>query len=308
MSEYDVIGLGMAAIDVAIRLEHMPTWENPGRISGFTLADGGAAGTACYVAATFGLRTGFIDTFGTDDMGVRKKRSLEQVGVDVSRMVRHDGPEDNIVIVYVQEQTGERVFGFNKRMLSHPVKPEELDRGYITSASYLHLDGAHIIASIEAARWAHQEGKTVILDAGKDQPEHPLMQALVAETDVLICGSGFAPKLTGKKDIWEAGRAALKKGPHIVVQTEGVNGSYTSSVEDEFHTKAFKVDVVDTTGAGDVFHGAYLVGLARGWNLQKIATFASAVAAIKCTVLGNRNGIPTMEQVDNFLHKHQLME
>jgi sulfofructose kinase len=308
MSEYDVIGLGMSAVDVAIQLEHMPTWENPGRISGFTLADGGAAGTACYVAATFGLRTGFIDTFGTDEMGARKKRSLEQVGVDISRMVRREGPEDNIVIVYVQEQTAERCFAFNKAMWTHPIRPEELDRGYIKSASYLHMDGSHVQASIEAARWAHQEGKTVVLDAGKDQPLSPEMQALVAETDILICGSGFAPKLTGKKDIWEAGRAALKKGPHIVVQTEGVNGSYTTSAEEEFHTKAFKVDVVDTTGAGDVFHGAYLVGLVRGWNLQQIATFASAVSAIHCTVLGNRKGIPSLEQVKQFLHEHQRSE
>jgi ribokinase len=304
MPEYDVIGLGMSVVDVAIRLERMPTWEDPGRVSGFTLADGGAAGTACYVVATFGLQTGFIDTFGSDEMASRKLRSLEQAGVDVSNMVRREGPEDNIVVVYVQEQTGERSFGFSRGMWTRPVRTDELDRDYLTSARYLHLDGTHGEASIHAARWMHEAGKTVVLDAAKtDKPVPKWQEVLVAETDVLICGSGFGTMLTGHEDIRQSGRTILNKGPRIVVQTEGVDGSYTVTAEEEFHTPAFKVNVVDTTGAGDVFHGAYLVGLAWGWDLGKTAVFASAVSAIHCTVLGNRKGIPTIEQVDGFLRE-----
>lgn len=304
MPEYDVIGLGMSVVDVAIRLERMPTWEDPGRVSGFTLADGGAAGTACYVVAAFGLQTGFIDTFGTDEMASRKLRSLEQAGVDVSHIVRREGPEDNIVVVYVQEQTGERSFGFSRGMWTRPVRTDELDRDYLTSARYLHLDGTHAEASIHAARWMHEAGKTVVLDAAKtDKPVPKWQEVLVAETDVLICGSGFGAMLTGHEDIRQAGRTILNKGPRIVVQTEGVDGSYTVTAEEEFHTPAFKVNVVDTTGAGDVFHGAYLVGLAWGWDLRKTAVFASAVSALHCTVLGNRKGIPTIEQVDAFLRE-----
>ena len=126
-------------------------------------------------------------------------------------------------------------------------------------------------------------------------------RALVAETDVLICGSGFAPMLTGEDDVWRAGRAALDLGPRVVVQTEGAAGSYTMSRDAEFHTPAFKVDVVDTTGAGDTFHGAYLVGLARDWSLERCASFSSAVAALHCTVLGNRKGIPSMDEVEALM-------
>jgi len=81
------------------------------------------------------------------------------------------------------------------------------------------------------------------------------------------------------------------------------DGSYTVSPDDEFHTPAFEVNVIDTTGAGDVFHGAYLAGLVKGWDLRRIATFASAVSAIHCTVLGNRKGIPSMEEVETFLRE-----
>lgn len=300
----DIIGLGIAVVDVVINLERMPRWDDPGMVGGFALADGGPAGTACAVAATLGVRTGFIDTVGNDEMAARKLRSLEQAGVDISRMVRRDTPEDHVVIVYVQEKTGERYFSFLRGFLSQTVLPEELDRDYVTSARYLHLDGSHPKAALQAARWMHEAGKSVVLDAAATNRAIPeWMRALVAETDVLICGSGFGTMLTGYEDRWQAGRAILDIGPRIVVQTEGANGSYTVSPDDQFHTPAFKVDVVDTTGAGDVFHGAYLVGLVRDWDPMRITTFASAVSAIHCTVLGNRKGIPDMEEVDAFIQE-----
>ena len=302
MSNPEVIGLGISNVDVVLRLEQMPTWEDPGRLSGFALANGGPAGTACAVAAMFGVRTGFIDTIGKDEMAMRKQRELEQVGVDLSHMVKRDGPEDHVVIVYVNEKTGERCFSSLRGFVSQPIRPEELDRDYLISAQYLHLDCNHVEAALRAARWMHEAGKKVVLDGSKtNRPIPEPRQELVAETDILICSSGFGTMLTGHKDLWKVGRSILDRGPGIVVQTEGEDGSYTVSADEEFHTPAFEVDVVDTTGAGDVFHGAYLVGLVRGWDLRRTATFASAVAAIQCTVLGNRNGIPSMEEVEAFL-------
>jgi len=103
-----------------------------------------------------------------------------------------------------------------------------------------------------------------------------------------------------------AGRAALALGPRIVVQTAGDEGSWTTTHDDEFATPCFAVDVVDTTGAGDVFHGAYIVGLLHGWDLRQTALFSAAVAALKCTRLGGRLGIPSMEQTLAFLHERDI--
>jgi len=300
----DIIGLGLAMADVVLRLREMPRWEAPGNLSGFTLADGGQVGTACVVAAVLGERAGFIDTFGNDEMAAHRLRAFERAGVDLSHRVERDAPENHIAIVYVKEDTGDRVFSFLPELLSSPVQPEELDRDYLTSARYLHLDGLHHDAALQAARWMHEAGKTVVLDASAtDRPVSDPMRELVAETDVLICGSGFGPMLSGHQDLSRAGRAILEMGPRIVVQTEGADGSYTLTKDEEFHTPAFSVDVIDTTGAGDVFHGAYLVGLVRGWDLSRIATFASAVSAIHCRVLGNQRGIPTMEEVETFIQE-----
>ena len=301
-SRLEVIGLGLAIVDVVLRVERMPDWDDPRGLLDFALADGGPAGTACFVASTFGLRTGFVDTVGADELGQHRRRSLERAGVDTSRLVPREGPEDHVVVVYVDASTGERVFSFRRGFLSRPLDAAELDRDYLSSARFLHVDGSHSEAALAAARWMKQSGGTVVLDAAATR--HKVLEparALVAETDVLICGSGFAPMLTGESDLWHAGRAALELGPRVVVQTEGAEGSYTVARDAEFHTPAFEVPVVDTTGAGDTFHGAYLVGLARGWGLERCASFSSAVAALHCTVLGNRKGIPSMDEAEALM-------
>ncbi|MBC7238615.1 MAG: sugar kinase, partial [Chloroflexi bacterium] len=153
-----------------------------------------------------------------------------------------------------------------------------------------------------AAQWMHSAGKTVTFDGGKTRgPISPVVREIIRYVDILICGEGFAQALTGVEGLWPAAEAALALGPRVVVQTLGAEGSYTLTREERFHTPAFSVEVVDTTGAGDVFHGAYLVGLLHGWDLRTVALFSSAVAALKCTKLGGRAGIPTMKEALAFL-------
>jgi sugar/nucleoside kinase (ribokinase family) len=131
-------------------------------------------------------------------------------------------------------------------------------------------------------------------------------QELIPHVDVLITGEGYARGLTGIDDIWQAGEAVLELGPRIFVETVGDRGCYTITRNERFHTPAFKVDVVDTTGAGDVFHGAYIVGMMHGWTPRQCALFSTAVSAIKCTRLGGRAGIPTFEQTMAFLSERGI--
>jgi sugar/nucleoside kinase (ribokinase family) len=223
-------------------------------------------------------------------------------------MVAREGAEDHVVVVWVDAATGERTFSFRRGFLSQPLTPADLDREYITSAGILHLDGSHHEAALQAARWMHELGGVVVMDGtATDRPIPDAIRSLVGETDYLICGSGFGRQLTGETDLQLAGRAALELGPRVAVQTEGRDGCYTTSRNQEFHTPAFEVEVVDTTGAGDVFHGAYLVGLVKRWKLERTAAFASAVAALHCTVLGNRQGIPSMAEVEALMEDREAV-
>lgn len=297
-----IVGLGMTTLDVLIRLNEMPSWEQGTRVEDFGFDGGGPVGTAMVAAAKLGACVGFIGTAGNDAAAELKLRSIREAGVDLSRMIHRDAPEDQVVLVHVHAETGERVFSGVHRETRMLLKPHELDRAYITSAAYLHLEGFHREAAIQAAQWMQEAGKTVVLDGSKTQgPIASSMRELISHIDVLISGEGFVQALTGVDDVGAACQAALGTGPRIVVQTVGAEGSYTATPDERFHTPAFQCDVVDTTGAGDVFHGAYLVGLLHGWDVREIARFATAVSAIKCSKLGGRAGIPTFDEVMAYL-------
>jgi sulfofructose kinase len=307
VSDLQIVGLGLATLDVLIRLKEMPTWEHGTRLSGFRLEGGGLVGTAMVAAAKLGARVGFVGTAGTDEAADLKLKSMVECGVDLSHLVRRDGPEDHIVVVHVHAETGERVFAGMEAWRRQPLRAEELDRDYITAAPYLHIDGFNHEAALQAAKWMREAGKTVVMDGSKtDRPVGEHQRSLVSYVDVLITGAGFARGLTGIEDIWEAGEAILEMGPRIFVETVGEEGSYTITANERFHTPAFQVDVVDTTGAGDVFHGAYIVGLLHGWNVRQVALFSTAVSAIKCTKLGGRAGIPSFEATLAFLRERGI--
>ena len=301
-SDVQVVGLGLATLDVLIRLNEMPTWGHSSRIQGFGFDGGGLVGTAMVAAARLGVRVGFCGTAGTDVSSEIKLRSMVQAGIDLSHLCHRPGPEDQVVIVYVHADTGERQFSGIQPRPSTPLRVQELDRDYITAADYLHIDGFHYEASLQAAKWMREAGKTVVMDGSKtDGPVSERQRSLVPLVDVLITGSGFARGLTGCADIWRAGQAILEMGPRIFVETVGDEGSYTVTPTEQFRIPAFEVDVVDTTGAGDVYHGAYIVALLQGWSARHCALFATAASAIKCKQLGGRAGIPSFNEVMCFL-------
>ena len=300
--DLQVIGLGLATLDVLMRLKDMPTWEHGARLNEFRFDGGGLVGTAMVASARLGARVGFIGTAGTDDAAELKLKSMVECGIDLSLLVRRLGPEDQVVIVLVHAETGERVFAGMEQWRRQPLRADEIDREYIVSADYLHIDGFHHEAALQAARWMHEAGKTVVMDGSKTTGRvGDAHRELIRYVDVLITGEGYGRGLTGIDDIWEAGEAVLQLGPRIFCETVGAAGSYTITTDDSFHTPAFEIDVVDTTGAGDVFHGAYIVGLIHGWTPRQCAQFSTAVSAIKCTKLGGRAGIPSFDETLAFL-------
>lgn len=304
MKRVRVVGLGMAYLDILIRAERLPTWEASAVLDGLAIEGGGPVATALVAVQRLGLQTGFIGTYGSDRLGQIKMQTLVENGVDVSQSIRRDGPENEAVLVTVHSGTGERLFSSHRSPPNPPLSSSELSRAYITAADALHLDGKHAEAALQAAGWMRAEGKPVMLDGGATQgPVPDDMKALVRSVDILICGNGFGPALTGVADLWETGRMLLDWGPKVVVQTEGANGCYTVTKEEHFHTPAFPVEVVDTTGAGDVFHGAFLFGMLQKWDLPQIVRFSAAVSAIKCTRLGGRPGIPTYQETMKFLQE-----
>jgi len=218
--------------------------------------------------------------------------------VDLSRLRVQASARSQICIVLVEAGTGRRSI-LCRRAIGELVLGEA-DRTYISSARYLHLDGYLMDAAITAARWARADGVKVSFDANRPRPG---LDELLPLVDVLIASERFPPAYSDQEDPVQAGRSLLEMGPEIVVVTLGVEGCLCLWEDQVVHVPGFQVDVVDTTGAGDAFHGAFLYGLLQGWELERTAIFANAVAAMSCTRLSGRAGLPSLSEVEAFLER-----
>ncbi len=298
-TQLEVVGLGRCTWDHVVLIDYVPEWDDPkaATVHQFTHSGGGPVATALAALGRLGARVGYIGTVGDDETGAAIQAGLVAEHVDVSRLRVLSGQRSRTTVVLVQAESGKRCF------LAYPgtttaVILDDQDRSYVATARVLHLDGDHSSAAATAAQWIRQTGGQVVLDAGFVTPDLPDLLPLV---DVLITNRSFPARFTGSSDPSDAARCLLAFGPTLVVSTLAEGGCTCWSRQGHVHVPGFAVDVVDTTGAGDAFHGAFIYGMLRGWDTVRTATFSNAVAAIKCTGLGGRKALPTLEQTFAFL-------
>ena len=301
MAARDVIGLGYCSFDYLAVVPQRPDFDT----DTMTLADfktdgGGPVSTALVTLARLGARTAYIGDLGDDAHGQALAAMFAAEGVDCSRLRWAAGCRSQVCIVLVEQRTGRRsILCRRPNYLSHDLDDADLE--CIASARALHLDGHHMYAATRAAQFAHSRGILVSLDA--NHPREGLGR-LLPHVDLLIASGTFPSAFTGVKDASEAAEILRRIGPRIVVVTQSERGCIWVSDEGRGASPGFPVKAVDTTGAGDSFHGAFLFGHLRGWPLAQTAEFANAVAAINCATLGGRTGIPTLPQTIQFLREH----
>lgn len=291
----DVVGLGFSSLDYLGLVSHLPGLDEGAPLLDFDRQGGGPVAQALVTLARLRASVGFVGRIGDDEAGQAMRAGLLEEGVDLAHLQIEAGASSGQCIILIDQASGKRSICAH-RGSARDLDPDGLDLPYLCSGRFLHLDGHHANAALAAARAARAAGVTVCLDAGGPDPR---FSDLVPLTDILIAGERFANAVGG--DVRTGAERLRAMGPRIVVVTLGERGSFTLTADDSFHTDAFRVPVVDTTGAGDVFHGAYLFGLLRGWHLDAVAEFASASAALKCRALGGRAGIPVFADVVDFL-------
>jgi sugar/nucleoside kinase (ribokinase family) len=177
----------------------------------------------------------------------------------------------------------------------------ELHPEDVCSGRLLHLDGHDIHAAIQCAKWAKQEGIPIVLDIDKVEPLTP---ELIKEIDFLVTSSQFPTLFTGISDRKKALFELQRHTAGFVCATLGQEGALALVDGEILHVKGFNIRAVDTTGAGDVFHAGFIYGLLQNWEVKEILRFANATAALKCSNLGGRAGIPTLKETKMFLAQH----
>jgi ribokinase len=291
----DVVGLGLCTVDHLFIVDRPPTFERGSSVRGYSTQGGGPVATALAALGKLGANVGFVGRIGDDPAGEFIRQEFHRYNVDTSHLGVQPGAVSSVVLCLVSAETGDRSFSV-RAGTAKPLSIEEIDREYLLSGKFLHLDGFSG-PSLAAAKLAREAGVHTVYDAGYYGPG---AVELIRFIDTLIASEYFARSHSNKPP-QEIALEMLDLGPRTACITLGDKGCVVASREGVFHQPAFEVDVVDTTGAGDVFHGAFIYGLLRGYSLRHTAEFASAVAAIKCTKIGGRQGIPTVPEVEAFL-------
>jgi len=292
----DVIGIDNLVMDFLVQIKSLPTSNKSCPYEQASWQGGGNVASAMAASARLGASVGMIGMTGDDQYGRFNINDFKLHGIDVSHIAIDKEAPTGFCICLAETSTKMRSFIFSQSGC-RSLRADEIDRDYIASARYIHV-GRLDSTAIEAARIAKEFGVQVSIDAGGfDQKVEDNIKLF----DIFIASEFYHDALFDNKNYKENCAKILAKGPKIAVVTLGERGCVGMQDGHYFELPAFDVPIIDTTGAGDVFHGAFIYGLTQGWDAEKSSRFSSAVSAIKCTRLGGRAAIPDGTMVDRFL-------
>ena len=291
-----IVGFGIAGVDyIAVAPATQPGGHS--YIYDYMVQGGGLTGTSIVAASRLGAYAKFLGRIGDDDIGDQVVDSLSAENVDTSDLIRVPGAKSLFSWVLVDSKTAERTI-YCRKDQNIECSTDLIALNSIEGADALLLDahwpeGARIVA-----KRARELGVPVVSDI---KVHYPGITDLLALCDFPVVSESSALRFAETNNHYEALAKIRSFGSKAAVITCGENGAYYADDSGQGHVPAFGVDAVDTTGAGDVFHGAFAVGLTKGWSLRDIVIFSSAVSAIKCKKIGGRAGIPTFDETMEFL-------
>lgn len=293
-----IVGFGENSVDIVYRL---PRYPQPGTMTSKVAIEqrdvrpGGQVATTLATCASFGLPTRYLGAFGNDEHGVIIRDALRQRGVDVTFAVQREASNRYAVILI--DGSEERLILW-QRDARLAVSPTDVRREWIAGATFVHVDATDVDAAIALARMARQAGLDVTCDIDEVRPQ---TKSLLDAVSIPILAEHVPAALTGESDAERALRTLRHHHPGRLVVTLGPRGSAMLDGDRYLPVPGFAVDVVDTTGAGDVFRGAFIGALLRGAEPEAILRFANAAAAVSCTKEGAMSGVPALAEVDALL-------
>jgi sugar/nucleoside kinase (ribokinase family) len=301
---FQVIGFGLNAVDWVCLLPHFPSHNTKMQLEEMQQLGGGQVATASALCSRYGLRVRYVGRVGDDDIGRFSLASLSEEDMDISHVEIVPGAYSQFAIILVDRPTGERTILWDR---DHKLdyRPSELQKEWLTEGQILHLDGHDQAACIRAAQWAHEAGMQVSLDVDKIQPG---VEDLLKLADFAIPTVEFVRRFTGRNDWKEALLKVDEITPYFTGVTLGKDGCAAVWNRRIFEIKGFPVNALDTTGAGDVFHGAFIYAVLHNWNVHRCLRFANAAGALSCTRLGARGGLPSLEGTRALLDGRNVQE
>jgi ribokinase len=292
-----ITAVGYCGMDTLCVVPHIPL-DDKVEIIESLVQGGGPAVTALVAMARLGAATEFCGVVGDDERGAQILRGLADEGVGTRGVKIRRKAESPAGFCWIDRQTGKRSIAWT-RGNARPLSPRELDRSLIRDSAALHLDGHQTQAALAAAKTARRHGVAVSIDAGTVVPG---INDLLALCDIVIASEPFAARYTGEASPEAAARRLFAPGRRFAGVTLGKRGALGFDGTRVLRCPPFDVpEVIDTTGAGDVYHGAFVFAFTQGHPWDACMRFASIVAALKCTRLGGRTGIPDLATTEKLM-------
>jgi sulfofructose kinase len=301
---FDILGLGCSAVDDLLYVDSFPAVDQKIVVNRRERQCGGLTATALVAAARLGARCAYAGVLGNDDLSQFVERTLIREGIDATHVTRD--PEFRAIhsIIIVGQDTGSRnIFPYLKdaKGFGDHAPPADL----IRAAKAIFIDHVDAEGMIRAATIARDANVPVVADLESNRS--PAFGKLLDLVDHLIVSRDFALKLTGAPDPASAAQKLWSHDRRAIVVTCGTDGCWyvdDSTDHTARHIPAYKVETIDTTGCGDVFHGAYTAALVQSQPMEFRLRLASATAAIKATHPGGQSGIPRRDEIETFLRSH----
>ena len=289
---FDVVGLGLNSMDHLCVVPKYPRIDSKTEILQYEKLPGGQVATTLVFLSRLGLKAKYIGKVGGDELGHLSLQSFRDEVVDVSAVLVEESARSQFSIIIIDQCLGERTV-FCQRDSRLDFKESELDKRAICSGRILHLDG-YDSGALEAARFCQRQGIPVIIDLDKVVPD---CSALIQEIDFLIVSSNFSSEFTGIADPADSFQTLRQRYRGFLAMTLGAEGAMAWVDDRCIRFPGLKTKAVDTTGAGDIFHGGFIYGLLQNWPLKQIMGFANAAAGLSCMHLGARVGIRPLAEI-----------
>ena len=294
LPEFDIVGVGLNATDTMILVPRLPAWGGKAPFTREIVSVGGQVATAMVACVALGLRAKYIGTLGSDERGRIQLESLRASDINIDHIqVRENCPNQSAYIV-IDGETGERTVLWERPDCLR-ISAAEIREEQIACARMLHIDGHDTAAVEHAARISRMHGIPVSCDVDTIYPGFDRVLPLV---DYLVTSAEFPARWTGLPDPLDALRA-LRDRHHmrVAAMTLGAEGALALTEDGFVYSPGFRVPAVDTTGAGDVFHGAFCYAVLQQMPLGEALEFSNAMAALNTLALGARGGIRGLADV-----------
>jgi len=294
--QVDVVGVGLNATDTLIPVHAFPAPGSKVEFESASVLPGGQVASAMVACQTWGLRARYVGKFGDDYAAELHRAAFDRSGVETHLFTAPSCPSHQSFILIAPNGDRTVLRRHDDRLV---VQPHELQREWIASARALLIDCYDVSAASRAAEWARFAQIPVIADLDE---LYPGIDSLLPIIDFLITSVDIPGRIAGGYDLPKALQFVQKKFANkLTAATLGHDGVLAFDGSNLFYAPAFNVHVADTTGAGDIFHAAFIYALLQKWPTPRQLEFACAAAALNCTAVGARGGIRPVEEIDRLI-------